>query len=127
MLQKEIFEEIALKTWCYIKTYLNTYLLYKIKETFNKTKNYFLNSLIETIKEDVKLFLPNAVIKIEEFLSSETYEIKEKALIEYLYNKINLPIILKPFKFLLKNFIKEKIKELVSASLVKLKKLNEII
>ena len=122
-----ILKKIIIEFWYLIKAYFTTYILPDLKEALEKTKEYFINSFWDKIKEDINLCLNQAIVDTEKFFSSESYETKEDIIIENLYNKINPPIALKPFKFLIKGAIKKRIRELISDKLTQLKKMDKII
>jgi UDP-galactopyranose mutase len=91
-----------------------------LKETFEKTKTYFINLLWDSVKEEFTCRVKSTVEFIETFFESPDYKEKEKAVIDTLFKNVNLPLFLKPFKPLLKKILKKKLRKLVEKYLKKL-------
>ena len=73
----------------------------------------FLETLWNYIKEDVILSARKSLKVIESYLNSEDGIIKKKYLVDLIMKKIKLPLPLKPFKFVVKNIIEDKIDEII--------------
>lgn len=121
-------KEIIKKAIYFIISYFKVFLLGKIKEAFFKSKDYFISLLWNEIKEDVKGHIKDIAENVESFFKSEEYEFKERIITDALFEKVKLPLLLRPTKPLLKNIIKNEIKKFVGNYLKSIKnKLNTII
>lgn len=127
MIKTEILKEAIIKCYYYIKEYFVSYLFPIIKETFIETKNYFISSLWDKIKENINEQLEMAIQEVEIFYNSASYEIKEKIIIDYIFDNIKLPLLLRPSKFIAKRILKNKIREFITDKLNKLHKLDRIL
>ena len=115
-MKKEILNQIK----CYIVAYFAHYLAPLLKETLESTKEYFINLLWESVKEEFTCRVKSAVEFIERFFDSPDYKEKEKAVIDTLFKNVNLPLPLKPFKPLLKKILRGKLHKLIEKYLKKL-------
>lgn len=97
--------------------YITNYIMPKIKEAFEKAKEKFVEILWNEVKEDMELHIKSAIEYIQKFFRSAEYEVKEQVAIDTLFNRVKLPILLKPFKSLLKKTFKKKLKKLISEGL----------
>lgn len=119
MIDKKIivstFKGLGQKVLFYIKTELwgeiQTVLLKAVKEV----KEF----LWAKIKEDVKACATQIIKDAEAFLTSVEAAEKEEAILDAIMAKIELPLLLKPFKKLVRNIIKGKLEDLVKATLNK--------
>ena len=128
MTKTQLLKKIIKELWFYIIAYITNYLFPKIKEAFINSKEHFLEYLWSTVKEDFSTHIKEVVENAETFFESTTYEIKEKIIIDMLFEKVKLPLFLKPLKFILKKILKDKIHKFIQDNLTKIhKKLNEII
>lgn len=117
---KEALQKLLAYCWYYLFEYFKTYLFPKIKEAFVEAKDKFLESLWEKIKDDVHAHAEQAVQHVNEYVKSESYEEHEKAAVDAIFKKVNLPLPLKPFKPLIKSIFRKKIKAIISDGLKKL-------
>lgn len=127
MTKSQLIKKILKEFWFFILAYITDYLFPKIKEIFDKNKDKVLGYLWNEIKDDLKLHITGVIIHVEEFFNSATYEIKEKIIVDSLFEKIKLPLLLKPMKSLLKKILKSKIHAFIQENLKKVhKKIDEI-
>ena len=119
-MDKKLLKELIKQAWFQVIAYITHYLLPIIKDALIKTKEYFISLLWETLKEEFTTKAKSAVDLIEKYFNSSDYEEKEKAAIDALMQKVNLPFLLKPFKPILKKVLKGKLKKLVEKYLKKL-------
>lgn len=119
-MDKKTFKEMALQGWHYVSAYFLHYLFPVIKEAFIKTKNYFIETLWDTVKDELTSQVKGTILFIEQFITTPTYQEKEKAVIDTLFKNVSLPLALKPFRPLLKKILREKLQKLVSKHLKKL-------
>jgi hypothetical protein len=119
-MDKKLFKEAMKQAWYYILAYFTNYLMPILKETFEKTKTYFINLLWDSVKEEFTCRVKSTVEFIETFFESPDYKEKEKAVIDTLFKNVNLPLPLKPFKPLLKKILRGKLHKLIEKYLKKL-------
>lgn len=112
-MNKTVLKELIKQAWHYALAYITHYLWPILKDTLEKTKEYFINLLWESVKEEFTLRAKGAVEFIETFFNGPDYKEKEKAAIDTLFKNVNLPLLLKPFKPLLKKIFKKKVSKLV--------------
>lgn len=118
-MNKKIFQELIKQVWYYVLAYFTNYLFPILKDSLEKTKNYFINLIWDSVKEDFAGKAESVVKFIDEFLKSDSYKEKEKAAIDTLFKNVNLPLFLKPFKPLLKKLLRNKVRKLVEKYLKK--------
>lgn len=119
-MDKKLLKTIAKQAWGYLISYFTHYLFPIIKEAFEKTKEYFINILWDSVKEEFTANVKSIAKSIENFFSSATYKEKEKVVIDTLFQNVNLPLPLKPFKPLLKKLLRNKVRKLIEKYLKKL-------
>ena len=121
-MNKKVILDLLKKYGLMLVAYFKDKLLDKIKEAFNASKKEFLDRLWNSIKDDLKADLNSTVEVINEFLNSSSYKEKEEAVISTLMANVKLPLFLKPFRGLIKNALKSKIRKLVEKALKKIDK-----
>lgn len=84
------------------------------KNIINEIKCIILELLVEN-KDDLKL-------KINSYLTSKTPKMKD-LLVNFLLSKVQLPLVLKPFKFIIKNTINKNLDHLVEFIICKIDKI----
>lgn len=117
---KNAFQKFLAWCWFYFYEYFKTFLFPQIKEAFLETKDEFLKNLWNRIKDDIHDKAEKAVEYVKEYVESTDYAVREKVALDYIFKKISLPLPLKPFKFLIRNIFKSKIRALIEDSLRKL-------
>jgi hypothetical protein len=88
-----------------------------LKETFKKTKDYFINLLWDSLKEEFSANIKSAVEFVDRYFNSLSYKEKEKDVIDTLFKNAKFPVLLRPFKPLLKKILKDKLHEFISKHL----------
>ena len=59
------------------------------------------------VKAEINEFAAEAIEKLKIKVGNYDYEVKLNALIEYVMSKVNLPLVLKPFKGVVRNVVKD--------------------
>ena len=119
-MDKNSLKEIAKQAGYYILAYFTHYLWPIIKEALLKTKDYFIGILWDSVKDEFTSTAKSTVEFVERFFNSTDYKEKEKTVIDTLFQNVNLPLPLKPFKPLLKKILKNKVRKLIGKYLKKL-------
>lgn len=119
-MNKELLKEMAKQTWCRVAAYFTHYLLPVIKDALVKTKDYFIETLWDSLKDEFEAMAKSAVDYVEYFYNSPSYKEKEEAAINTLFQNVDFPLILKPFKPLLKKILRNKVRKLIEKYLKKL-------
>lgn len=93
----------------------------KIKEGFKLALRAFADTLWGFIKEEVENTVQELSVLLEGFLASSEGKKKKKEVVNIILEKINLPLPLKPFKWLIRKVLSDKIEEVVFNALEKTK------
>lgn len=91
----------------------------KVREGLKLAVKAFFDTLWNYIKKDAILSARKSLKKIEETVNSNNGTEAKKKIIELIMSKIKLPIVLRPFKGLIKNAIGKKIDEILRTVLNK--------
>jgi hypothetical protein len=94
---EEVFEELKVK------------LLEGLKEAWKA----FIDTLWEFLKEDVILSARKSLKIIENYLNSTDGQDKKQYIIDLIMEKIKLPLVLKPFKFIVRKMVQDKIDAII--------------
>ena len=94
---EEVFEELKVK------------LLEGLKEAWKA----FIDTLWEFLKEDVILSARKSLKIIENYLNSTDGQDKKQYIIDLIMEKIKLPLVLKPFKFIIRKMVQDKIDTII--------------
>lgn len=108
-------KEALKKAWDYVKVRLWG----KIKEACLEAWNSVKETLWNKIKNEVKACALEIVLDTEVFLKSAEMQEKEKLILDTLMAKIELPIVLRPFKIIIRKILKDKIEETIQGLLNK--------
>lgn len=127
MTNTELMKKIVVEAFYYVKAYFINYLFPIIKEAFEETKNYFIEAVWSKMKEHLNEHLEMGIQEANTFFASSSYEEKEKIVIDYIFEHIHLPVLLRPSKIIAKKVLKKKIREYIADKLDKLQKLDKII
>lgn len=138
MTKTELAKKIIIEALCYIKAYFTNYLYPILKETFLETKDkfavyieeikdYFIESLWAKIKVNLHEHLEMGIYEANTFFNSASYEEKENVVVEYIFEHVHLPLLLRPSKIIAKKILKKKIREYIQDKLDKLQKFNQIV
>lgn len=85
----------------------------RVREGLRIAAKAFFDTLWNYIKEDVILAARKSLKKIEEIASSADGAEVKKKILDLIMSKIKLPIVLRPFKGLIRNLISKKIDEIL--------------
>lgn len=121
-MEKEAFKKLMLQMVYFLGAYMKEFIIPKVKEAFDKSKAVFVEALWDSMKDDLHEQVKSAVEYIERFFNTPEYEIKEKAILDIVFNNIELPLLAKPFKPIIRNMLKSKIREVIKSTI---KKLNQ--
>ena len=88
-------------------------LLPKIKEAFKEALKAFLETFWKYIKEDVILSARKSLKLIAALMTSPEAKEKKEAIVDLIMLKIKLPIALRPFKFIVRKMVSDKIDEVL--------------
>jgi transcriptional regulator CtsR len=111
---KKLLQQALQQAYYYVLAYFTHYLFPIIKDTFNEAKESFIEKLWESVKIQVTSDIQTAVEYVECLFESSTYQEKEKAIIDTLFKNIELPLVLRPFKSLMKKILRDKLHQLIS-------------
>ena len=105
--------------WQKILAYYKEHLQEKVRRGLKLAAKAFVDTLWNYIKEEVILSARKSLKLIAALMTSPETKAKKEAIIDLILLKLKLPIWLKPFKFLVKNLISDKIDEVVKTLLGK--------
>ena len=117
---KEAVQKFLAWCWFYFYEYFKTFLFPQIKEAFLEAKDKFLEELWDKVKDDIHEHAKQAIDYVKKYVESTEYEVREKAAVDFIFEKTNLPLPLKPFKPLIKHIFKKKIRALIEDQIRKL-------
>ena len=120
-MESKIFVQILKKAGTAILAYFQAKLFDKVKAAFLKGLAAFRDVLWEELKGDLISCAKETVAEAEVFLTSEEAEVKEKLILDAVMMKIQLPVILRPFKGIVRKVIKSKLEDLIKDLLAKAK------
>lgn len=87
----------------------------KLIEGLKVATKAFLETLWEFIRDDVILSARKSLQLLTELVKSDAGQAKKAFIVDIVLQKINLPIILRPFKGLIRKLLADKIEEAVIA------------
>lgn len=90
-----------------------TELKSKLLEGFKEAWKAFIDTLWEFLKEDVILSARKSLKIIENYLNSTDGQGKKQYIIDLIMEKIKLPLVLKPFKFIIRKMVQDKIDTII--------------
>ena len=99
--------------------WLKNRLWERLKEAVLRAWESVKESLWREIEIEVKACARELIIDAETFLKSAEAEQKEKIIVDVLMTKIELPVVLRPFKGIIKKILRSKIHDTVRALLEK--------
>jgi hypothetical protein len=95
------------------KLFYKEYLQDKVREGLKLAFEAFYKTLWDFIKEDVLKAMHDSLKAIEAIVNSKKGQDKKEEIVNLIMTKIKLPIVLRPFKGLVKKAILKKIDELL--------------
>lgn len=87
-----------------------------------KIKDFWEEKLKEYLHEEIKLLVEELLDEIAELRDSVEYELKREEIYNKIFDAIKLPLVARPFKWLIKKVLKEEIEKRVSGALDALRK-----
>ena len=93
--------------------YYRENLQVKVREGLKLAAEAFYKTLWEHIKEEVILSARKSLKRIEEVMKSKEFEDRKDRIIDLIMQKIKLPLVLKPFKGLIRKAIDKKFNEII--------------
>lgn len=108
---KEAFKFIV----AYIKTNMGT----KIKEASLKALVAFKDALWKELKNTVHEQAFLAIRAAEVYYSAEQVKVKKKELVSQVVDSIKFPVVLKPFKGLMKSYLTKRVDNLIQGAIQK--------
>lgn len=105
--------------WQNIVAFYKENLQQKVREGLKLAAKAFMNTLWTYIREDVILSARKSLKLIAALMTSPEAKEKKEAIIDLIMLKIKLPIVLRPFKFVVRNMISNKIDEVIKELLGK--------
>jgi 2-hydroxy-3-keto-5-methylthiopentenyl-1-phosphate phosphatase len=119
-MKMQILKEMLKQAWYWVLAYFTQFILPTLKESLSKTKEYFINLLWDSLKDQIIADAKSAVEFVNKYFNSLEYQEKEKDVLNTLFKNINLPLLLRPFKPLIRKMLKDKVHEVVKKYLNKL-------
>ena len=95
------------------KLFYKEYLQDKVREGLKLAFEAFYKTLWDFIKEDVLKAMYDSLKAIEAIVNSKKGQDKKEEIVDLIITKVKLPIVLKPFKGLVKKVILKKIDKLL--------------
>lgn len=123
-MKAKVIKKIIQELYHYVIAYFTSFLLPILKETLEETKEYFLASLKEKIREEAHRYFQEALDGINTYFNTAGYSFVENLITDFLFSKIKLPFLFKPAKYIAKSYVKKEIRKFVSDKLEKLNKLD---
>lgn len=105
--------------WQNIVTFYKENLQQKVREGLKLAAKAFIDTLWEYIKEDVVLSARKSIKLIAALMTSPEAKEKKEAIVDLIMLKIKLPIVLRPFKFIVRKMVSDKLDEVISKLLGK--------
>lgn len=99
--------------------WLKNRLWERAKSALLKAWDSFKETLWNEIKDEVKACAIELILDAEKYLTSVEAQQKEQLIIDILMSKIELPLVLRPFKIIIRKMLKNKIEETVQSLLNK--------
>lgn len=111
-----------------LKELLQKFRACLINKLWKRLQNVFIEAwdsikekLWDSIKEEIKQCTLELIIDAEAYLTSVETQQKEKLIIDMVVSSMELPLLLRPFKIIIKKILKSKIEETVKNLLSKSK------
>lgn len=103
--------------WAQIVNFFKAELLDLCKSAFKKGMNAFKEAVWAELKDDVNASIKAAIGHVEVYFHSTEARVKEEAILDTLLEWIKLPLLVRPFKKLIKNIIRDKVNALVEKTI----------
>ena len=115
-MDKEIFLKIA--------EFYKENLQEPIREGLKRALNACIKAFWDYVKEYVIASARKSLFLIESFLISDSGKEKKEAVVELIMSRIQLPLVLRPFKFLIRNILRGKLDDVLNGALDKVRGLK---
>ena len=107
------------KILSFLTEYWKKYLWKKVHVALLKSLETFKNALWNEVKDSVREQAKVALETAKAYYSQEQVKVKKEQLISQIVDKVELPLLLKPFKKLIKHYISTKVEKVILDSLQK--------
>lgn len=87
--------------------------------------NLWEDYLKEELREQIDKLIVRGVNLVHVYHDSEAYEVKKESIINFIFKNIKLPILLKPFKGIIRNILSDFIEKQVDKALGLLDKIQK--
>ena len=114
-----MWKQVLSALLCIVKEYFQSSLKGKLQEAIRKASEAFFRILWDNLKEEVTRVTTEVIKNANDYLRSEGVLAKKEELINKVIKNVKFPLILRPFKGLIKKKILNKVDEVVSNILQK--------
>ena len=119
MIEKKVVVTVAKGAWEKFLFYVKTELWCELKDMGLKALAEFKEFIWNKIKADVKACAQQIIKYAEAFMTTVEAKEKEERILDAIMAKIDLPLLLKPFKKLIRNIIKGKLEAAANSAIEK--------
>lgn len=119
-MEKQLIINFFKKYGALIGLYIKDKFSNKIIEAFKESQKYFIRLLWNSVKNDIKEQVENTCKFMYLYLEGSEMDEKVDKILENCLKNLSLPLLLKPFKPLIKKVIKEQLKEFIRKTLLDL-------
>lgn len=107
------------KILSFLTEYWKKYLWEKVHVALLKSLETFKDALWDEVKDSVREQAKVALENARAYYNQEQVKVKKEQLISQIVDKVKLPLLLKPFRKLIKNYINTKVEKVILDSLQK--------
>lgn len=122
-MDKKIIIEALKKLGVQLVNYIKTELWGKVVDAAKEAFKVFVDELWDSVRDEIHDKLQSAITFINYYFDTEDAKERQEMIIETLMQNIELPILLKPFRGLIKRILRSKLEKVVQEGLKKLNKL----
>ena len=122
-MDKKIIIEALKKLGVQLINYVKTELWGKVVDAAKEAFKVFVDELWDSVRDEIHDKLQSAITFINYYFDTEDAKERQEMIIETLMQNIELPILLKPFRGLIKRILRSKLEKVVQEGLKKLNKL----
>jgi len=98
-------------------TYIKENLWEELKAALLKALASFKDTLWKEMKDTVQEHLLRALQAAEVYYNAEQVKVKEKELVSQVIDTLKLPLVVRPFKGLMKSYLTKKVEELIQEAI----------
>lgn len=84
-------------------------------------KKFWEEKLKDFLRDELRLLATQAVLEIEKLHDSVEYELKRQEIFDNLFKNMELPILLRPFRWLIKMVLQDALEKKIQGTIDKLK------